>query len=118
MSEEPKQNQNQSQNTQQQEDKQEPKQQVQLPDNKQGKTRKNEEEIPKTYQSIINQQKEQIDALMQQNDLLNAQITKMVQNGTQLNDNNSTPKPPDTPTSLSEDYVSLSDLGKEIGTNR
>lgn len=110
----------QKQNTQQQEDKPEPKPepQVQQQDDKQGENGKSKEEIPKTYKSIIDQQKEQIDALMQQNDLLNAQITKMVQNGTQLNDNNNSPKPPDTTPSLSEDYVSLSDLGKEIGTNR
>lgn len=110
----------QKQSTQQQEDKSEPNKEPQVqqqPDDKQGKTGQNKEEIPKTYQSIIDQQKEQIGALMQQNDLLNAQITQMVQNGTQLNDNTS-PKPPDTNSSLSEDYVSLSDLGKEIGTNR
>lgn len=108
----------QKQNTQQQEDKPEPTPEPQVQQQDEQKENGKSEEVPKTYQSIISQQKEQIDALMQQNDLLNAQITKMVQNGTQLNDNNNSPKPPDTNTSLSEDYVSLSDLGKEIGTNR
>ena len=37
--------------------------------------------IPASYQSIIDQQNEQIVALMAQNQALNGQITQMVQNG-------------------------------------
>ena len=37
-----------------------------------------------SYQSIIEQQQAQIDALIQQNNNLNAQVTQMVQNGAQF----------------------------------
>lgn len=40
--------------------------------------------IPASYQSIIDQQNEQIAALMAQNQALNGQITQMVQNGVQF----------------------------------
>ena len=40
--------------------------------------------IPASYQSIIDQQNEQIAALMAQNQALNGQITQMVQNGAQF----------------------------------
>lgn len=40
---------------------------------------------PNAYQSIIEQQSEQIAALMAQNQALNAQVTQMVQNGAQFN---------------------------------
>lgn len=42
------------------------------------------EQIPASYQSIIDQQNEQIAALMAQNQALNGQITQMVQNGAQF----------------------------------
>ena len=41
-------------------------------------------QIPPSYQSIIDQQNEQIAALMAQNQALNGQITQMVQNGAQF----------------------------------
>lgn len=41
-------------------------------------------QIPASYQSIIDQQNEQIAALMAQNQALNGQITQMVQNGAQF----------------------------------
>ena len=41
-------------------------------------------QIPAGYQSIIDQQNEQIAALMAQNQALNGQITQMVQNGAQF----------------------------------
>ena len=40
------------------------------------------------YQSIIDQQTEQINALIEQNAKLTSQITKMIQTGTQINDGN------------------------------
>lgn len=43
-----------------------------------------EPQIPASYQSIIDQQNEQIAALMAQNQALNGQITQMVQNGAQF----------------------------------
>lgn len=42
------------------------------------------QEIPASYQSIIEQQNEQIAALMAQNQALNGQITQMVQSGAQF----------------------------------
>ena len=42
------------------------------------------EQAPASYQSIIDQQNEQIAALIAQNQALNGQITKMVQNGAQF----------------------------------
>ena len=42
------------------------------------------QQAPASYQSIIDQQNEQIAALIAQNQALNGQITKMVQNGAQF----------------------------------
>lgn len=71
------------------------------------------------YDTIIQQQKEQIDALMEHTERLNKQIAQMVHGGVQVNDGTqpqSQPQQPQPQTqSLADDYVSLSDLGAEIG---
>ena len=64
------------------------------------------------YDTIIQQQKEQIDALMEHTERLNKQIAQMVHGGVQVNDGT---QPQPQPQSLADDYVSLSDLGAEIG---
>lgn len=71
------------------------------------------------YDAIIQQQKEQIDALMEHTERLNKQIAQMVHGGVQVNDGTQQPQPQPQPQpqtqSLADDYVSLSDLGAEIG---
>ena len=68
------------------------------------------------YQSIIDQQNEQIQTLMEYNAKLSAQITQMVQNGAQFTQQTQPqPKPAPVP-SLSDDQdYSLESLAKEIG---
>lgn len=69
------------------------------------------------YDTIIQQQKEQIDALIEHTERLNKQIAQMVHGGVQVNDGAQQPQPhpQPQPQSLADDYVSLSDLGAEIG---
>ena len=72
------------------------------------------------YQTIIEQQQAQIDALIAQTTALNSQIINMVNSGAQFNDNNPTqpaqPVQPVQPVSLSDDAdYSLESLAKEIG---
>lgn len=72
------------------------------------------------YQSIIDQQQEQINALLKQTEALNAQIVGMVQNGAQFNDGNQGNANAGSqglnPTSLADmTGASLSDLASEIG---
>ena len=69
------------------------------------------------YQTIIEQQQAQIDALIAQTTALNNQIINMVNAGAQLNDNQPTqPVPPAQPPALSDDVdYSLESLAKEIG---
>lgn len=81
--------------------------------------------IPQAYQAIINQQQEQIAALLEQTNKLNKQITQMVQNGAQFN---TQPAQPNTaqsvqpqgnfnPQSLADadSFLSMADIAKEIG---
>lgn len=44
-------------------------------------------QAPNAYQSIIDQQAEQINALIAQNESLTGQITKLIQNGAQISGN-------------------------------
>lgn len=69
------------------------------------------------YDTIIQQQKEQIDALMEHTERLNKQIAQMVHGGVQVNDGTQQQQTQPQPQarSLADDYVSLSDLGAEIG---
>ena len=76
------------------------------------------------YQAIIEQQQEQISALLNQTKLLNDQITSMIQNGTQIRD--VTQHTPQTQSALSnlntqnladQDY-SLESLAREIGRKK
>ena len=69
------------------------------------------------YQSIIDQQNEQIQTLMEYNAKLSAQITQMVQNGAQFTQQQAQPRPKPAPVpSLSDDQdYSLESLAKEIG---
>lgn len=70
------------------------------------------------YDTIIQQQKEQIDALIEHTERLNKQIAQMVHGGVQVNDGTQAqpqPQPQPQTQSLADDYVSLSDLGAEIG---
>ena len=80
-----------------------------------------EPEQANPYQTIIDQQSAQIDALMKHTERLNAQIAQMVQGGAQLTDNQQAqPKPQPmqqfNPPALSDnDDFSLEALGREIG---
>ena len=72
------------------------------------------------YQSIIEQQQEQINALLKQTESLNAQIVGMVQNGAQFNDgkqgNANAGSQGLNPASLADmTGASVSDLAGEIG---
>ena len=72
------------------------------------------------YQTIIEQQQAQIDALIAQTTALNSQIINMVNAGAQFNDNKPAqavqPVQPAQPVSLSDDTdYSLESLAKEIG---
>ena len=77
-------------------------------------------ETPNAYQSIIDQQAEQINALIAQNESLTGQITKLIQNGAQISGN---PQPGRIDplsnlngAALSEgDDWSLESLAKDIG---
>ena len=72
------------------------------------------------YQTIIEQQQAQIDALIAQTTALNSQIINMVNSGAQFNDANSAqpvqPTQSVKPVSLADDTdYSLESLAKEIG---
>lgn len=69
------------------------------------------------YQTIIEQQQAQIDALIAQTTALNSQIIDMVNNGAQFNDAKpAQPAQPVQPVSLADDAdYSLESLAKEIG---
>lgn len=68
-----------------------------------------------SYQTIIEQQQAQINALIAQTETLNKQIINMVNSGAQFNDN-SQPTQPTQPISLSDDMdYSLESLAKDIG---
>ena len=75
------------------------------------------------YESIIEQQQQQIDALLKQTETLNAQITRMVENGAQFNSQPAQTAEPTqpgqafNPKSLAEHdaFLSMEDLAKEIG---
>lgn len=78
------------------------------------------------FQSIIDQQQAQIDALMAQNAALNGQITQMVQNGAQFSQQVQQPvqqvQQPmqvfDPPSLASDDDWSVAALAKDIGTKQ
>lgn len=79
-------------------------------------------QAPQAYQSIIDQQNEQIAALIAANDALTKQVTGLIQNGAQLGTPQQaapqTPQPMQqfNPQPLSEgDDWSLESLAKEIG---
>ena len=74
-------------------------------------------EVSNAYDVIIEQQKAQIDALMEHTERLNKQIAQMVHGGVQVNDGTQQAQPQPQPQmqSIADDYVSLSDLGAEIG---
>lgn len=64
------------------------------------------------YQDAIAQQQELINTLIANNQLLANQITQLVQGGIAISDGKTTP---DDDVQAVDDYVSLADLGKEIG---
>lgn len=81
-----------------------------------------EPQAPQAYQSIIDQQNEQISALIAANEALTKQVTGLIQNGAQLGTPQQaapqTPQPMQqfNPQPLSEgDDWSLESLAKEIG---
>lgn len=76
-----------------------------------------ENDSSNSYQTIIEQQQAQINALIAQTTALNNQIVNMVTNGAQLNDNQPAQQIQQTqPASLSDDVdYSLESLAKEIG---
>ena len=81
-----------------------------------------EPQAPQAYQSIIEQQNEQISALIAANEALTKQVTGLIQNGAQLGTPQQaapqTPQPMQqfNPQPLSEgDDWSLESLAKEIG---
>ena len=69
------------------------------------------------YQTIIDQQQQQINALIEQTTALNNQIINMVNSGAQFNDGKQPePQPAQQPIALSDDGdYSLESLAKEIG---
>lgn len=77
-------------------------------------------ETPNAYQSIIDQQAEQINALIAQNESLTGQITKLIQSGAQIS-GNSQPGRIDPLSNLNgaalsdDDDWSLESLAKDIG---
>ena len=73
-----------------------------------------------TYQSIIEQQQAQINALLEQTTALNNQIINMVNSGAQFNDNKPVePAQLVAPKALSDDEdYSLESLAKEIGKRK
>ena len=86
-----------------------------LPKNDDQKLPKNDSTNP--YQTIIEQQQAQINALIAQTTALNNQIVSMVTSGAQLNDKQPAQQTQQTkPASLSDDVdYSLESLAKEIG---
>ena len=76
------------------------------------------------YQAIIEQQQEQISALLNQTKLLNDQITSMIQNGTQIRDVTAQTQPVQSALSnlntqnLADQEYSLESLAREIGKKR
>lgn len=75
---------------------------------------KDSEEV-NAYKSIINQQQEQINALLDQTNRLNEQIVNLVQSGGQFaGDNQSAPVKPSAP-SLEDDIFTFDDIAHEIG---
>ena len=88
-----------------------------------------EPQQPNTYETIIKQQNEQIDLLIEHTERLNAQIAQMVQGGVQFTDNSgtanghtrTTPNPMqqmNPPALTDNDDFSLEALGREIGKPR
>lgn len=73
------------------------------------------------YQAIIEQQQEQINALLNQTKLLNDQITSMIQNGTQIRDVTQHTQQTQSALSnlntqnLADQEYSLESLAREIG---
>ena len=68
---------------------------------------------------IINQQKSTIDALMQRTEELTKQINTLLAMGVQINDgNNSISNENKANDIFSDDYISLSDLGANIGKSQ
>lgn len=68
--------------------------------------------------AIIEQQQSTIDALLQRTEQLTKQLNILVSSGVQITDNGATPAPQTAqgaPETKQDDYVSLADLGKEIG---
>ena len=76
-----------------------------------------QQEPSNPYQTIIEQQQAQINALIEQTTALNNQIINMVNSGAQFNDGKQVEsKPIQQPVSLSDDKdYSLESLAKEIG---
>ena len=71
------------------------------------------------YKAIAEQQQKTIDALMARTESLTSQINQLISSGIQINDGTSGKEPDtgaqDNGNGLPEDYVTLSDLGKEFG---
>ena len=79
------------------------------------------------YLEIINQQTQQINALIEQTQRQQSEITRLIQNGAIITDGNQTPNQPVSNASAlggfadytdvdSEDFVSFRDLGKYVGS--
>lgn len=82
-------------------------------------TKTPEDTFDDPYKAIAEQQQKTIDALMARTESLTSQLYALISNGVQINDGTSG-KEQDTgaqgnENGLPEDYVTLSDLGKELG---
>ena len=93
-----------------------------MPDNDSAQSANDNQNMPDNdstnpYQTIIEQQQAQINALIAQTTALNNQIVNMVTSGAQFNDNQPAQQTQQTqPASLSDDIdYSLESLAKEIG---
>ena len=64
---------------------------------------------------IINQQNVTIDTLLKRTEELTGQINKLISMGVQITDEPSPEETQSINNTISEDYVSLKDLGAEIG---
>lgn len=76
------------------------------------------EDTPSGYEAIINQQNQTISALIEQTNRLTEQINGLIRGGAQINDGKAAEGAQaisnDTG-SLTEDYISLKELGAEFG---
>ena len=76
------------------------------------------EDTPSGYEAIINQQNQTISALIEQTNRLTEQINGLIRGGAQINDGKASEGVQTISNdagSLTEDYISLKELGAEFG---